>query len=252
MVKQMRNFEVVETGHVTPNMFRVRFGGADVIAFPEGFAGGYLKLRIPLEGDAVAVRTYTIRHQDKDGIDVDFALHGDKEAAGLATHWALDAQPGMRLEVGGPGQPKPLPAANGHYIIAGDMTALPAISVNLEALGPDASGDVFLEIQHEDDIQDLAVPKNVRLHWLVNPVPGGNPDLLVDAIRALDWPDALTYAWVATEFEAMRNLRAYLRGERALGPDQLYISSYWKRGLIEDDHRTVKSADAQAETPARG
>ena len=251
MVKQIRRFEVVETGHVTPNMFRVRFGGPEVTAFPEGFAGGYLKLRIPLEGDAVAVRTYTIRHQDKNVIDVDFALHGDKDAAGLATRWALDARPGMSLEAGGPGQPKPLPeAANGHYIIAGDMTALPAISVNLEALGPDASGDVFLEIQNEDDIQKLAVPNNVRLHWLVNPEPGSQPELLANAVRALEWPETLTYAWVATEFEAMRNLRAYLRAERNLGTDQLYISSYWKRGLIEDDHRSVKSADAQAETPA--
>jgi len=250
MVKQMRNFEVVETGYVTPNMFRVRFSGPEVTAFPEGFAGGYLKLRVPLEGDTVAVRTYTIRHQDKDGIDVDFALHGNKDDAGLATRWALDARPGMRLEVGGPGQPKPLPATNGHYIIAGDMTALPAISVNLEALGPDASGDVFLEIQHEDDIQKLAVPPNLRLNWLVNPEPGSNPNLLADAIRGLEWPDELTYAWVATEFEAMRNLRTYLRGERGLTPDRLYISSYWKRGLVEDDHRTVKSADAQAETTA--
>jgi len=250
MVKQIRNFQVVETGHVTPNMFRVRFGGPEVSEFPEGFAGGYLKLRIPLEGDAVAVRTYTIRHQDRDGIDVDFALHGDRDAAGLATRWALDAQPGMSLEAGGPGQPKPLPAADGHYVIAGDMTALPAISVNIEALGPGASGDVFLEIQHEDDIQDLAVPPNLRLHWLVNPVPGSRPELLADAVRGLDWPAELTYAWVATEFEAMRNLRTYLRGERGLGPDQLYISSYWKRGLVEDDHRTVKSADAQAESAA--
>ncbi|WP_332712103.1 siderophore-interacting protein [Pelagibacterium mangrovi] len=249
MVRQLRVFEVRETGFVTPNMFRVRFGGDDVTNFPPEFAGGYLKLRIPV-GEDTATRTYTIRNQGADFIDVDFALHGSSGHAGLATAWALAAKSGDRLEVGGPGPVKPLPAGNGRYIVAGDMTALPAISVNLEALGPDAQCDAFLEIQAEGDIQNLTASDNVRTHWLVNPTPGSNDRLLADSIRNLDWPADLTYAWVATEFDAMRNLRKYLREERALGPDRLYISSYWKRGLVEDDHRAVKSADTAAEVVA--
>ncbi|WP_199562491.1 hypothetical protein [Pelagibacterium lacus] len=37
-----------------------------------------------------------------------------------------------------------------------------------------------------------------------------------------------------------------MRGERGLSPDQLYISSYWKQGLVEDQHREVKYADSVA------
>nr|WP_272214140.1 SIP domain-containing protein [Marinicella sp. W31]MDC2876875.1 SIP domain-containing protein [Marinicella sp. W31] len=59
------------------------------------------------------------------------------------------------------------------------------------------------------------------------------------------WRTGSVYGWCAAEFETMRRLRTYLRQERGLGPDQLYISSYWKQGLGEDQHRVVKRADAE-------
>jgi hypothetical protein len=45
----------------------------------------------------------------------------------------------------------------------------------------------------------------------------------------------------------MRKLRDYLRGQMGLGGDDLYISSYWKHGLIEDEHKEIKRADANAQ-----
>jgi hypothetical protein len=45
----------------------------------------------------------------------------------------------------------------------------------------------------------------------------------------------------------MRKLRDYLRGQMGLGGDDLYISSYWKHGLIEDEHKEIKRADADAQ-----
>tara|TARA_R100000365_G_C2746918_1_gene76429 strand:- start:4484 stop:5221 length:738 start_codon:yes stop_codon:yes gene_type:complete len=240
-------FEVVRSGPVTPNMFRVRLGGSSIAALPADCAGGYLKLRIPTTEGKSATRTYTIRAQGPDYIDIDFALHVAAELSGPATAWALAARPGDTLEAGGPGPSKPLPEGHGSYIIAGDMTALPAISVNLETLSDEARADAFVEVQSEDDIQDLDVPRGVRLHWLVNPSPGAEPHLLENAIRELTWPSDLSYAWVATEFKAMKNVRTYLRSERSLSPQDLYISSYWKRGLVEDDHRIVKSADAKSD-----
>ena len=43
----------------------------------------------------------------------------------------------------------------------------------------------------------------------------------------------------------MRRLRTYLRQDRGLGPDQLYISSYWKQGTREESASDVKRADAE-------
>ena len=93
--------------------------------------------------------------------------------------------------------------------------------------------------------QTFDLPQGFEIHWLIDPEPGKNENLLPDYVRSLDWPDDLIYAWVACEFNAMRGLRTYLREERQLGKDQLYISSYWKRGLIEDAHREVKRSDAE-------
>jgi NADPH-dependent ferric siderophore reductase len=47
-------------------------------------------------------------------------------------------------------------------------------------------------------------------------------------------------AWVACEFNSMRSLRDYLRTERGLRRDNLYISSYWKHGGDEGSHRDAK------------
>lgn len=229
-------------------MVRVTLGGEGFDGFPPGFAGGYVKLMLaPASAESKAViRTYTIRHQRADAIDLDFALHGG-EAAGPATKWALDARPGDTIMVGGPGLPKPLPQGRDFYLIAGDMTALPAISVNLAALPADARGFAAIEIQDEADRPDLVVPEGVHVEWLVNPEPGLRSELLVDALRSAGRPEGALAGWAACEFSSMRALRDYLRGELGLGPADLYISSYWKHGLVEDDHKLVKREDAEAQ-----
>jgi len=69
--------------------------------------------------------------------------------------------------------------------------------------------------------------------------------MLAQAARAIAWPGGSVYAWAASEFVTMQALRAYLRAERDLGRDRLYISSYWKAGLAEDAHKLVKREDAE-------
>ena len=127
------------------------------------------------------------------------------------------------------------------------MTALPAIGVNLEALPADARGFAAIEIQDERDRQDIAAPEGVEIAWLVNPEPGQRPALLVDALRSAARPDGSLAAWAACEFSAMKRLREYLRGELALAPADLYLSSYWKHGMIEDEHKLAKQQDAAAQ-----
>lgn len=244
-----REVEVLASRFVTPNMLRLTLGGPGMEGFPEGQRGGYVKLRLaPAEGSTKPqVRTYTIRAQRAGEIDVDFALHGvGSDHAGPATRWAAEAKPGDRIEMGGPGAAKPLPPGMDHYLIFGDMTALPAISVNLEDLAPDARGKAVIEIRDEEDRQTLAHPPGVEVEWLVNPQPGHEDAPLAGAARAIPWPDGSAYAWSASEFVTMRAMRDYLRGERGLGPDRLYISSYWKNGLEEDAHKVIKREDAEA------
>ncbi|VWX55817.1 siderophore-interacting protein [Sphingorhabdus sp. 109] len=242
-----RILKVIDSMRLTPNMHRVILGGDGLAGFPAERSGGYVKLMLPdAGGGRPLMRTYSIRSQSETGIAIDFALHGPDGDSGPATSWALEAQAGDLIRLGGPGDAKPLPTGRGPFLLVGDMTALPAISVNLEGLPADATGDAILLVRDEEDKQTLAKPDGVTVHWLVDAELGAHPALLADAARQLPAVEELAYAWVACEFEAMKLLRQFLRVEQGFGPDRLYISSYWKRGLIEDDHKQVKRADAEA------
>lgn len=239
-----RQLQVIRSASVTPNMFRVTLGGAGMASFPDDQAGGYVKLMVP---DAAAgrplARTYTVRYQREDEIDIDFALHED---SGPATRWALAAQAGDMIGVGGPGPKKMVDHQADWVLLAGDMTALPAISVNIESLPAHATGHAAIEITDEADIQPLSAPEGLDIQWLVNPQPGAKSHLLIDHVKCLPWREGRASAWAACEFNSMRQLRDYLRTDRQLGTDALYISSYWKYGSNEDSHRVAKRADAQA------
>ena len=233
---------------LSPNMLRLTLGGSGMADFPGDQAGGYVKLRLDdgAQGGKPVLRTYTIRAQRPDAIDIDFVLHRTSAGeVGPATEWAMGAAVGVGLPVGGPGPAKPLPPGHDFYIIAGDMTALPAIGVNLEALDRSARGMAFIEIQDPADAQEIAAPPGMDIHWLCNRSSGTQPDLLVDALRRADWPADRSYGWAACEFQSMRRLREYLRGASGMTSDRLYISSYWKSGLDEEAHKQIKREDAE-------
>lgn len=244
-----RKLTVLAKRHVTPNMLRVTLGGDGMAEFPAGRQGGYVKLNLPQDGGKPAVRTYTIRAQRDGEIDLDFALHAETATghAGPATEWAMSVEPGAQVSVGGPGPAKPLPEGHSFYLLAGDMTALPAISVNIEALPADARGLAVIEVMSLDDRQDIACPENFEVQWLVAEQPGLGSAQHLQTIRDAGWPADDLYAWVAAEFSTMQALRTYLRDERGLGPDRLYISSYWKSGLTEEAHKVAKRQDAETQ-----
>ncbi len=111
------------------------------------------------------MRTYTIRHQQTDEIDIDFMLHED---GGPASTWAKFAEAGSSVMVGGPGPKKMIDPKAEWQLLVGDMTALPAISVNLETLPKDAKGYAVIEVVSEEDIQPLIHPEGIEIHWVVN------------------------------------------------------------------------------------
>lgn len=252
MAQSFYNLTVCDTRRISPSMHQLTLGGTDLDGFPRGQDGGYFKLILEpaTEGRKALMRTYTIRRQRAREIDVQFALHGSN-AAGPATRWALDATLGDPVTIRGPGPAKPLPRTHDFYLIAGDMSALPAISANLEAMPRDAKGHAVIEIQNVGDQLAIDVPKGVVMQWIVNPQPGLHSQLLVDALRAVKRPPGTLAGWAACEFNSMHALRAFLRDEIGLGPRDLYISSYWKHGLNEPEHKLVKREDAEAQLVRR-
>ncbi|MGB0903097.1 siderophore-interacting protein [Halocynthiibacter sp.] len=249
-----RILTVQHVTQVTPNMRRITFGGAGLADFPEGHEGGYIKLVFPDEPrsnpDRPVMRTYTILAHDVENatVTVDFALHGD--SGGIATDWAISAQPGDCIPIAGPGSVKLAAPGRDWYLLAGDMTAFPALMCNFQNLPEDASGYVVIEIISDADKRDLNLPAGMELQWVVNPTPDVTKGALVDQIMTLPWRDGDVFVWTACEFDSMRRLRSYYRTERGVERDQFYLSSYWRAGRTEDQHKVDKSKDNQADKAA--
>lgn len=238
-----RTFTVLDNRPLTPHMRRVTLGGPGMDTFPPDQPSAYVKLLLPEQGcDKPLLRTYTIRSQRADSIDIDFALH---EHGGPASRWAVDVRAGDTINIGGPGPTKRLDPSADWFLLIGDMTALPAISANIERLPADAIGQALIEVLDRDDIQPLATPAQFEIDWVINPHPGQNSDALPEALKALNWRAGRPSIWVACEFSSMRKLRQHLKTERGVARQALYISSYWKQGSNEEAHKLEKRADAE-------
>ncbi|ABM26805.1 Siderophore-interacting protein [Shewanella sp. W3-18-1] len=242
-----RELEVIRSTYITPHMLRITLGGAGLAGFPADQESAYIKLLFPQAGERPLMRTYTIRQQRDDEIDVDFVLH---DTDGPASSWAKTAQVGELIQIGGPGLKKLINFEADWFLLAGDMTALPAISVNLAKLPNNAVGYAVIEVLSEADIQPLVHPEHVELHWVINPEadPEGRP--LVERIAQLPWLAGEPAVWIACEFNSMRALRRHFKQAHSLPKSHFYTSSYWKIGCNESEHKLVKQEDEQLENGA--
>lgn len=254
---------VSQSQSLTPNMQRITLRGEDLAEFPTGNEGGYVKLLFPVAGqqslpDAKAIdagakvimRTYTVRNfrPDDSEIDIDLVLHGEGGVhSGPASSWAAQTKPGDTMLMYGPGKVKTVSPDAEWFLLAGDMTALPAISCQVERLPEDAQGYAIIEINSEQDQQSLNKPDGLEVIWVVNPHPDRENTVLSDAVKSFNWPEGRPSIWAACEFSNMRLLRNYFKKEKQVPRDRVYISSYWKIGQSEDKHKVIKKQDAIAE-----
>ncbi|AWH96857.1 NADPH-dependent ferric siderophore reductase [Dietzia psychralcaliphila] len=246
---------VLRSETVSAHMVRVVLGGTGFDTFaPRSETDSYVKLEIPSE-DGPVVRTYTVRRVDPAAreIWIDFVVHGDQ---GVAGPWAQTVTPGTDVAVRGPGGGyRPDPEADFH-LLAGDETAVPAISAALESLPSDSVGAVFLEVWDDDDEVALTAPAGVQITWLHRGassadvghgvIDGDAP--LVTAVREMPWPDGDVQVFVHGEAETvMKHLRPFLRSERGVPAGRASISGYWRRGRTEEGFRTWKRELAESE-----
>jgi len=240
-----RKLTVIGSHQITPNMKRITLGGSALEGFPPNQESAYIKLQVPDEKqDSLVTRTYTVRNyrENLNELDVDFFLHGD---GGPASAWASRAQPGDTITLTGPGGKKLLDFSADWFVLAGDMTALPAISINIEQLPDHARGYAVIEILHESDIQAFQTPDAFEIHWVINPTPEKENTLLLDKVMQLPWLEGNPSIWAACEFSNMRALRRYFKQDKNVAKKAVYVSSYWKCGLSEEQHKKVKRTDAE-------
>lgn len=250
----VRTVNVIRIHLLTPNMKRITVAGPELKGFPEHQESAYVKLIFPSpQNNCVStdkahkpiMRTYTIRRHDPVALemDIDFVVHGDN---GPASAWAMQAQVGDSLTLSGPGAKKMVDMSADWFFFAGDMTALPAISINLQQLPSDARGHAVIEIIDQADQQPLQVPDGIELHWVINPYPDRPNGQLFNMVKTLPWHKGRPYVWVAAEFELMRKLRRYFKQEMAVDRSRIYASSYWKIGETDEGNKLAKRRDSEA------
>ncbi|XOV86079.1 MAG: siderophore-interacting protein [Pseudomonadota bacterium] len=244
MARQTRTVTVARKEAVSPNMMRVTLTGDALQDFPVGFDGGYVKLNLVDSSGKPAVRSYSIRSFSPAAreLNLDMVAHGD---TGPATAWAQHSRPGDEVAISGPGACQGINTAADWFLLAGDMSALPAISVNLAQLPPDAKGYAVLEVMSEADRLSLAAPPGLEIIWIINPDPESPNTRLEDTVMSLPWHEGSVAVWVAGEFSASRTLRQYFRTEKGVPKTHTYISCYWKVGDTDEGMKAAKRADPE-------
>ncbi|MFD4367753.1 siderophore-interacting protein [Rhodococcus sp. NPDC058521] len=251
----MRNLTVLRKEMVGSALLRLTLGGSELEGFESHTADEHVRfvfpdddgtLRLP-EKDGLVLkwprpmpisREYTVRRYDAESLelDIDFALH----KGGFASDWAEAAEPGNRIHVAGPPGGLVVPDAYDRYLLAGDITALPAIARWLEWLPGEASGWAFIEVTDSSEEIALHPPANVEVQWLHRgAAEPGTSDLLEKAVCSVTVPeDERTYAWVAGEATSLKPIRKWIRNELGLAKDDCDIAGYWKKGVadFDEDH----------------
>lgn len=252
-----RLLQVVRSQAITPHLQRITLSGESLHGFPAQSHGAHIKIFLPRahqqqpelprlteQGiqwppahERPITRTYTVRayRPGENELDIEFVMHGDNADSGPAAYWAARAKPGDHLGIAGPGGPDPLLAPADWHLLAGDLTALPAIAALLENLPKESRGCVFIESESAADKFELAHPQGIEVHWLVRQP---QRELLVESIKKIAPPFGVTSfsAFIAGENFAVVSIRDYLRTTYGLTKKNLYAIPYWRRGQDEETY----------------
>ena len=294
---------VAAARQLSPSFLRITFTGDDLAGFGCGGYDQRLKIILPAAGGTLTdmpsgddwydrwralpndrrpvLRTYTVRaaRPEQAQVDVDFVLHGD---VGPASRWAAAARPGDEAMLLGPDRPgtgRPWgcewspPDGARRLLLAGDETAVPAVSAVLECLPATAPVTALLEVPSAADALDIAAP-GADVRWLprdggghgartadgghaahgarlahavreivagwVAPSADSGEVVDIDVDNSILWevPDAEApsdglYVWLAGEAAVVQGLRRYLVGELCLPRGAVAFMGYWRRGRPE-------------------
>ncbi|MGW5381632.1 siderophore-interacting protein [Nocardia sp. NPDC003963] len=256
MARKRTTMTVARTEWLGPHIVRVYLGDPGFDDFDtSAFTDAYVKLLFD-RPDGEVTRTYTVRSVDGAAreIAIDIVVHGDE---GIAGPWAAAVRPGEPVTFFGPGGAYAPRADADWHLLAGDESALPAISAAVEALPEGAPAKVFIEVADAADEIHLTSKALVDVTWVhrggaaheVGDDRAGDNAPLIGAVRAAPWLPGRAQVFIHGEAQTvMHNLRPYIRKERGVSAEFASISGYWRRGRTEETFRTWKRELAEAES----
>ena len=240
-----RSLTVAAKHWITPHLIRVTLTGEDLADFPQDSESANCKLLINNGAQGTVTRTYTVRsyRTAPQELDIDFFIH---EAPGPASGWAAACSLGDTIRFKGPSSPKLVNTDSDWVLLAGDMSAMPALEANLERLPPDTKGIVVFEVVSAEDRREIAAPNDLEIRWVINPHPNTPNETLFEAVSAVAIPRGRVAVWIAGESGCIRRLRHYFRAEAGIERAHFYGSGYWQIGMSEDKHQISKRDETMA------
>ncbi len=249
-----RHVVVRRVDHLTRRMIRVTFTGPDLEGLTVEHPAASVRLLLPSplpspgaqklvmpnwngnefllsDGRRPTIRTFTPRRLDAEALElaIEIVIHD----AGAASDWAQAAAPGAPAAISGPGRGYVIDRDAPSFLLAGDETAIPAISQLLEALPAETPVQVYIEIAHPDARLPLPEHPRATAEWCDLP-PGASPgEALIAALYGAD-VDPGTRVWVAGYAAAMHRIRRHLFEKRGLPRAQAVVRGYWKHAPSGD------------------
>jgi len=222
-------FKVKRKTYLSPHYIRVVLTGDDIHRFAHLTVGTNNKIFIPPANPQQETirRTYTHRALNLETAEmhIDFVAHGDE---GPASSWAIHCKEGDPLEVAMKDKANPLYPPADWYLLAGDHTALPVISVILETLPSNATGTAIIQVAGPEDMLELTAPAQFEIKWIFK----SHNNELPDAVKNVVIPATRKFVFLAAEAEAIKNMRTYF-SEAGLTREELSAQNYWKAGNAE-------------------
>lgn len=248
-----RQLHVIASYMLTENIRRVIMGGEELVGLDidASLIGPHLKLFIPPanaacllwpeydalkgrlvwpeQGERPTLRTYSLRNYDAQlhQLTIDLVCH----EGGVASDWAKQAKAGDKIGIWGPGAR--VSYSDQWLVLAGDISALPAISYTLEQVLPaHAKGKAIIEVPSEADLIPLHAPKGMEITWLVR--RPGQESGLIDAVASTPIPaDVSPLIWGGMECDLAKGLRRVIKDKMGLQRDEYYLVNYWREGVPE-------------------
>lgn len=240
-----RRVTVARTEARTPYLVRVTLTGPGLEGFDPGLPAASVRLLLPpADGELVlptwegnefllpdgrrpAIRTLTPLRVDPatHELDVEVVLHDDSPLS----RWVTTAARGSAAAVSGTGRGYDIDEAAPAFLLAGDESALPAITTLLPALPTTATVTAIVEIRHPDAALDLGEHPHQRVRW-VELAEGAPPGAALVAAVADEAIEGHTVVWAAGEAAAVQRIRKHLHDDVGLPRSQTTVRGYWKHG----------------------
>jgi NADPH-dependent ferric siderophore reductase len=247
---KFRPVEVSRVERLTPRLVRVTFAGTELEGLTVEQPAASVRLLLPSPGTKQLVmpiwngnefllpggrrptiRTFTPWRVDPDAheLDLGIVVHG----TGAASEWAEAAETGHAGAISGPGRGYTIDRDAPAFLLAGDETAIPAITQLLEELPADTPVEVHVEVGQPD--ARLALPEHpcATVNWYDLPSGAAPGEALVDEVSGADLASG-TKVWAAGEAAAVWRIRRHLFEDRGLPRAQASVRGYWKHGRTAD------------------